>query len=425
MADVPRSIRMQGFSPGVAVQLTARLREADGLVWQSEAVFAADRDGAVDLRTATPLSGDWSEPSAMAPIWAMRGSSDEPRARVLGPASTAPLHVELEARSPDGVARAALVQAFLAPGVERRDLHEDGMVATLFTPGRPGPHPLVVVLAGSGGGLMERRAALFAAHGYQAMALGYFGAPGLPDHISGTRLEYFERALTWALRVLEPANGFVALCGVSRGAELSLLLASHYPALVSAVIAYVPSPVTHGVLNAGKTGEDRHAPAWFRGNEPLPVMSVGNRTADWALFDEAATPRAQTPAMLAALGDPEAVARAMIPIEQMAGPLLMISGEDDALWPSARFAEMARIRLAEAGFAYPVEHHAYAGAGHTIEYPFCPTTMVNRPHPVSRIPLAFGGTADGNARANEQSWATVLRFLSQSVAHRPTGGDGT
>ena len=54
-----------------------------------------------------------------------------------------------------------------------------------------------MVLNGSGGGINEPRAALYASHGFAALALGYFKAPGLSDYISNTRLELFEAALQW------------------------------------------------------------------------------------------------------------------------------------------------------------------------------------------------------------------------------------
>ncbi|WZB64806.1 acyl-CoA thioester hydrolase/BAAT C-terminal domain-containing protein [Achromobacter xylosoxidans] len=60
----------------------------------------------------------------------------------------------------------------------------------------------------------------------------------------------------------------MALSGISRGGETSLLVASHYPDLVSAVVAYVPSPVTHGVVSAGEPGTGRNAQVWRKGGSP-------------------------------------------------------------------------------------------------------------------------------------------------------------
>jgi dienelactone hydrolase len=410
LIDTPRRIVLRGFPPGV-VRLQAILQEADASVWQSEAWFTGD--GAdIDLDQVAPDRGCWREAKAMAVITSLRQTDAGRRT----PETTAPLSVQLRAfgeRGSEG--QATLIQRFLAPGVERRDIAQDGVVGTLFTPAGDGPHPVVVVLAGSGGGLMERRAALYAAHGYAALALGYFGAPGLPSHISATPLEYFEKALIWVHNGLAPAGGFVALSGVSRGGELSLLLAAIFPHLVSAVIAYVPSPLTHGVLNAGRPGEDRHAPAWLHHGQPLPVLSEANRTADWDLFDKAAEPRRQTLALETALEDAEAVARSMIPLQQIAGPVLLISGQDDGLWPSTRFSEIAERHLRAAGHPFTVRHVSYPGAGHSIGIPFQPNTVLERPHAVSGIVLTYGGTVEGNAHASVDSWREVLAFLAEAT----------
>ncbi len=410
--DVARSIRLAGFAPDAEVQLVGTLRDNLGAGWRSHAVFRTDSSGHVDVGAATPLVGTWDAPSPMAVVWSMH-PDPAGNGGAIGPVD--PLTVRLTATSADAEAHGSFEQYFLAPDVTRSEIREAGMVGTLFTPSGPGPHPVVVVLAGSGGGLMETRAALFARHGYAALALGYFGVPGLPERISGTRLEYFEAALEWVHRALAPADGFVALSGVSRGGELALLLAATFPDKVSAVVAYVPSPFTHGVLNAGAPGEDRHAPAWTWRGQPLPVLSRDNTRARWALFDEAAPPRRQTPAFLTALEDAQASARAMIPLERIAGPVLLISGNDDALWPSARFSEIAAERLAQVTHKFPVSHLDYADAGHSIGFPYVPTTVLSRPHAVSGIHLAYGGTAAGNARAGEQSWREVLRFLAAAV----------
>jgi dienelactone hydrolase len=105
----------------------------------------------------------------------------------------------------------------------------------------------------------------------------------------------------------------------------------------------------------------------------------------------------------------------LIPLHRIAGPVLLISGEDDALWPSTRFASIAEQHLRAAGHPFAVRHVSYPDAGHTIEYPFRPSTVLARPHAVSGIMLAYGGTAEGNARASEASWWEVRRFLARAT----------
>ncbi len=414
MIDVPRHVVATGFTPGQPVEITADLTQNDGTHWRSHATFLAADDGSVDLGRDAPLAGDWRGVEPMALVWAMRAISGGSQQHD----QTAPLDVAIAARGADNRRAAArFTQTFLPPGATRREVREAGMVGVLFTPPGPGPHPAVVVLAGSGGGIMEARAALFAAHGYQALALGYFGAPGLPPRISGTRLEYFADALDWMRATLAPKDGFIAVAGVSRGGELSLLLGATYPERVSAVIAYVPCHFTNGVLNAGHPGEDRHAPTWTLAGEPLPALAAANRTADWGIFDNTPGARSQTPAFLTCLGDPVAMARARIAIERIRGPIMFISGSDDQLWPSERFSDMAEQDLAQSQFRLPVRHARNPDAGHTIGFPYVPATVLRRPHAISGIFMVYGGTAPGNARAAERSWREVLEFLA-----RATGG---
>ena len=47
--------------------------------------------------------------------------------------------------------------------------------------------------------------------------------------------------------------------------------------------------------------------------------------------------------------------------------------------------------------------------------PFVPTSDVRqvRIHPISKRPNMAGGTPEGQARANEDSWAKLLAFLDK------------
>ncbi len=414
MIDVPRHVTARGFAPGQPVEFVTTLPQNDGTTWRSHATFLAAADGSIDLSRDAPLAGDWKDAAPMALVTTMRAVAAGGPVRL----QTDPLTVTITARAADNTsATASFTQAFLAPGVTRREIRERGLVGTLFTPAGPGPFPALVMLAGSGGGIFEARAALFAAHGYQALALGYFNAPGLPPYISGTRLEYFETALDWMRETLAPKENFIAVAGVSRGGELSLLLGATYPQKVSAVIAYVPCPFTNGVLNAGHPGQDRHAPTWTMNGEFLPALATDNRSADWSGFDNTKGARRQTPAFMTCLGDKDAMARARIAIERIQGPVMFISGSDDQLWPSELFSDMAEKELAASQFRHSVRHVRNPDAGHTIGFPYVPTTVLRRPHAVSGIFMVYGGTFAGNARACEHSWHEVLEFLAAATSH--------
>lgn len=356
----------------------------------------------------------------MALVWSMR--------QILPPTtspvqeSLAAQRVELQLTDAQGQkVSAAFLQHYLAPGVQRREVREAGISATVFLPAGDQPSALVVVLNGSGGGTPEQRAALYAAHGYTALALAYFKAPGRPEHISDTPLEYFQQALEWAARTLKPKDNFIAVAGLSRGGELALLLGSRFPERVSAVIGYVPSSVVHGTLRAGRPDQPRDADAWTWQGQALVNVWQDNPRADWRAFDVADQPGApirQAAAFVAVQQDAQSVARARIPVENIRGPLLLISGDDDGFWPSTAYCGEIEADLRARGHVWPVEHVLNRGAGHAIGFPYVPTTTIARLHPVAKVLISGGGTPAANALANQHSWGRVLEFLQHAVAAR-------
>src|SRR5450830_1381887 len=376
LIDVPRQIQVQGLRPGEEVTLQSRTVRGPGVVWVAAARFQADATGHVDLGRDAPLPGSAYEGvDPMGLIWAQAPEQPGASREVFAAEPGGALHTRITLlRDGHTEADAPLVQQLAAPGVQRREIREQGLVGSLWTPAGPGPHPAVLVLNGSGGGINEARAALYASRGYTALALGYFKAPGLSDYISNTPLEYFETALHCMHRTLQPAHGFVALSGQSRGGELVLLLGSMFPDLVSAVIGYVPSAVVNCAQNA----------------------------CDHAL--------------LTSLRDAEALERARIRVERIRGPVLLLSAGDDGSWPSSLYGRMVVEHLAQAQHPWPVQQLDWPGAGHSVVFPTVPTTQLVYAHPVSGRLSTTGGSPAANAQADQASWAGVLAFLQQAVA---------
>ena len=412
--DEPRRIVVSGLGPGELVAVSARTRRSGGVSWHSQATYLADATGEVDLTRDAPVGGDYAEVSAMGLLWGQH-PTDGAGPDVFTDDVMEPLTTVLSAETADGRrAGAELLQRFAAAGVTRREIREEGLVGTLFTPAGPGPHPVVVVLNGSTGGINEARGAVYASHGYQAFALGYFKAPGLSPYITGTPLEYLEAGLRWARQALRPRDGFVAVSGQSRGGELALLLGATYPNLVSAVIAYVPGAMVHGAQGAGDPNRGGwHGPAWTKDGAPLPHLWQDNRAVNWHPWAGDAPPSRHHSVFLEGLKDRELAARARIEVERIAGPMLLISGRDDRAWPSSLYSRMVVATLRQHRHPHLVRHLDFDDAGHSINLPYVPTTQLSREHPVSKVPFISGGTPSGNARADLGSWNGVLAFLAE------------
>ena len=424
----------RGLLPHQEISIRAEVQDDDGRVWSSRADFRADISGAMDTARTESIGGSYLGTSPMGLFWSMRrGVKDAGNGSTFVKTGTLPNSVRFELETAgDILASAQLERRFLAPGTTTRDLkiqggtvadaavHAPGLpnghVARLFIPppsAGPGPCPAVVVLSGSGGGCDLDKAAVLSRHGFVTLALAYFGVPPLPDWLHRVPLDYIEAALIWLAVQPEVDAERLGVLGVSRGAELALLAGSRFP-VIRAVVAYSPSSVA---WSAG--GRDRDTgefiPSWTWKGEalpfaPLPVRGFMLRSA----FPVVAMRR---PVMFrdlfkAGLRNRKAIANAAIPVERTAGPILLVSGGDDHVWPAAEMSEAIVARLKQNAFAHSVEHLHYSGAGHMLRYPYLPTTARESRNPRLRnARLSFGGTAAADAEAQGDSWRRTIAFL--------------
>jgi dienelactone hydrolase len=313
------------------------------------------------------------------------------------------------------VARVEIARHWLGPGVRRSPVRDRGLAGVLYEPAGPGPHPALIVVGGSGGGLNEVVAALLASRGCAALALAYFGFGSLPKSLVEIPLEYFDTALEWLSERPSVAADRIGVVGSSRGGELSLLLAATFPR-ISVAVAYAPSHVVWAGFGADPS--DWSKSAWTHRGTPLACLGSAGSAQAAAQHLTAMTPPTQaiagSPSFLQRLDDGPAEEKAAIRLEDSRAAFLLISGGDDQMWPSAEFARRAIARLEAHRHARPYRHLSYPRAGHAIGMPCVPhgTEIV---HPVNGWRYALGGTAEANARASSDSWPKLLEFLREHL----------
>jgi dienelactone hydrolase len=263
------------------------------------------------------------------------------------------------------VARATLSRRITPRSVRIRQLtvRRDGVFGFLFTPAGHVRRPAVLAFGGSEGGYSSiDEAGLLAAHGYPALALAYFNAPGLPSQLVRIPLEYFARAgrILRAQPEADPAR--IVPLGVSYGGEASLLVAATFPRLFHGAIALVPSArVTSG----------------------LPRL--GGDAAAWTLHGRA-------------------VPEGPIAVERISGPVLVQGAGSDGEWPSADAVAEVQHRLAAHRFRFPHEGVVYPRAGH-----YSGIAVPNLPEPTDQ-PSA-GGSPSADAAARADLWNRIQRYL--------------
>ena len=380
-----------------------------GVVCPLSASYTADSDGVVDLAQTPAQDPPTQAPDPMYLIWGLRPENDTGGVRFVQN-QVAPLQWHLSATQGDQQHSITVQRTRLVDGVRREVLHQDDLRGVLFHP-QAAPKALVLVLTGSGGGVDETTAALLARHGYLALALGYFAYADLPTTLTRIPLEYFERAIAYLRGLPDSADLPLLTWGKSRGGELALLLGAYLNQArqVNGVIAYVPSSHIWSGF-----GTDAIVPAWTYRGQPLPYVppQPNPQFEHYAAQQQASgQPIALRERFLGNIAD-EAASVAEIPVERVNGPILLIAGGDDAMWPGLDFSQRMVARLQAVNFTHAYELAAFPGAGHQINAPYHPATITAVRHPVNGAYYAYGGHAAAYAEANQVGWQRALDFLA-------------
>ncbi len=398
---------VEGLNPGMeviiqAVNVDARL--------ESSAVFVADGSGKVDPARQKPIRGsyDWVDPMGL--FWTMAPKDPGNQAMNRVSFRELPEHIVFTARQNDKPDISQTIQrSWLNAGVTRIEVDEEGLHGVLFMPPGKGPFPGIMIVTGSGGGANERSAALWANHGYAAFALAYFAYEGCPDYLVEIPLEYFEKGFQWLAKNPRIDGNRLAVSGGSRGGELSLVLGATFP-MIKAVIAYVPSSVVWAGFGGEKAGLKA---SWTYQGKDLTFIKEGEEIDLKAIYGD--NPIPLTPGFLESMELVDEVEASTIPVEKIQGAILLISGEDDQMWPSTLFSNRVMDRLAKFSFPHPYEHLSYPQAGHGISMPFIPLSPPAIIHPVDQGLFAIGGKPEQQAHANEDSWKKALAFLKSNL----------
>ena len=218
--------------------------------------------------------------------------------------------------------------------------------------------PLIVGLGGSEGGnawtsdYWKKTRDQFIEKGYAFLAIGYFGAKGTPDKLEKIAIEDVHYAIEVAKKDKKINKQKIAIIGGSRGADLALLLGRYYDD-IKAVVAIVASNVTFpGNTNHFTTS------TWTYQNKELPFVPVNDEAVPYLMKNDL---RGTFEAMLQ---DRIAEEKALINIEKINGPILLISATKDEISPSTPMAEKMITRLKTYNFKHKYEHIAIEG-GHS------------------------------------------------------------
>jgi pimeloyl-ACP methyl ester carboxylesterase len=407
-------VRLEGVPAGAKVDLTSHVYSPaqKGLGYSSKVTFVADASGAIDTKTMAPIAGSYGGVDPDGIIWSMTAGK---LAEGLGPDRAALfVHADVDGK---GVADGSLGRLVTVEGAKKVDVTDDGLVGVYYAPPNVADEVPVLAFGGSEGGISggEFYAAHFAAMGHPALGVAYFGAAGVPSDLDNVPLEYFQKALAWLDKQAETRKGKAVVVGGSRGGELALLLGATLPG-VAGVIAETPSSYRWAGL--APNGDA----AWTWQGKPLPFLDTGNSSLDvpptktmpdgteaWVLRPMFEKALANAPA--------DKLEAARNAVENAQGPVLMLGGSDDQMWPACDFIDRAMKKLDDTGHSakYGDEGICFQDAGHAVGMVGLPTTD-SMWAALGTDAYALGGTAAGNAKSGRPAEAKMRALLAKVSA---------
>jgi dienelactone hydrolase len=276
----------------------------------------------------------------------------------------------------------SLILAYMTPAAAGEEFILD---TEFFPPSGESKNVAIMFFGGSEGGMPTSDVERFTAKGYPCFKVGYFGTEHTPKNLEMIPLEYFEKAIKSLKSQPGVGNKKIVAFGGSKGGELALLLASRYQQIEGVIVRVPSSVVFQGIGGPLKTS------SWSYRGDPVPFVPY------YQPFDYSQVVNNQWGDLYKlSLTQTQAVERASITVEDINGPILILTGKDDKMWPSSHMGEMIIKRLKEKGFRRWYQHVNYEDAGHSFNEN-----------------SQMGGTNDGNKKAGIDSEKRIFHFLQR------------
>uniref|UniRef100_UPI003AACDF60 acyl-coenzyme A thioesterase 1-like n=1 Tax=Centroberyx gerrardi TaxID=166262 RepID=UPI003AACDF60 len=410
MIDDQISITGRSLPPHWPVTACARMHSEDGDLWEAFSHYSTNQNGVVDLSLDHSVGGSYVGCEPMGLFWGLQpapGAREGLRLRKKNTETPYVVQVSLleghvspseSFREGQGRELAALTveRWYMAPGVRRIEIRQNGIVGTLFLPTGPGPFPAMLDLWGMGGGLVEYRSALFASRGFASLSLAYFGHKDLPGPLDRINVgdDYFKSAFHLLQDHPQVCADRIGIIGLSFGVYLSLRIATQMDVKPTCVIC-----VNGPVGNVNKVTDTDGRTENFIGYQKYWSFDKQG----YVSFKDVSLPANFTP-------------ENKVKLENLSCPLLYVVGEDDLSCASIENANQIDETLKAVGRAQLFTRLSYPGAGHLIEPPYSPNARASlwSVKPKKFITL-WGGHLAPHAAAQEDAWKKMLGFMESNL----------
>ena len=404
------SIRGEGFQPKTPLTIKASIDCTAELVsFVSHGHIVTSTNGCFDLSTSESVGGTYHGIDGMGLFWSMEKTGNSlGRINVNDSRTILKYNFEVFHGHHDNMAKeigiapvcnTVIERCFLATNV-KRNLINDEIIGTLFTPPGDGPFPAVIIMYGGTKRrqLFEDAAAIFANNGFVALNLAYFAVEGLPENYTDEdiRIEYFERAVQYLTSLKCVKSDAIGVYGQSMGGVISLAMANFLPqikcaACIGGYVTGMGSRIT------------------YKGNLVEPIS--------WVLEKSAYCKDGRDDYWQFNITHPEKEPSSIIPIENVSADILIIAGLQDTCNTNLH-ADVAKRRMDNAQKTN-YEIFKFPNMGHLFDAPFMPVApTAGHVYFPQGTEIYYGG-ADIQMHSTDvqESWRCILSYFKQSLGN--------
>lgn len=406
LVDEKFIILVQKAPPGYQLTVHALHKCEDGHSWEAFGHYISNAIGTVNVSEDPSLGGTYSGVEQMGLLWSLRpvpGSKPGLRLRKMN--VQIPMEVTIsvyQGHQTEGfmdqvpLASVVVERWYMAPGVSRIPITEDGLTATLFLPPGPGPFPGLLDLWGGGGQLVEYRASLLASHGIASLALDYLTPKITMETRKMVDLQYFEKAYKLLEQHPQVHGSSIGMLGLSLGTSITLKMAAY-----SEVMKLRCAVCISGSHVQPVDGSMEDILKHFNKNADRTRVSEENEF----IWRDLLLP---VPSDLAFKVD----------MGRLKCPLLVVVGEDDQNWPASESAMDMKEMMEQAGNSHLLTVLSYPNAGHLIEPPYTPHARASLFRSMAtreKMMALWGGETAAHSLAQEDAWRKLLVFLRENL----------
>ena len=413
LCDERITIKVSDLPPLADVILRASIVYpwATNVHYHSFAEFKTDSNGNLDLSTQKPVAGSYDFADSMGLINSVQRVQGKFKDVIENISISEKLIIEITAECGADCVHARLVRSFRSPKVKSLKISEDFVGELFYTEDEN--NKTILFLGGSSNRelcTILPPSALMASHGFNVLALAYFGAKGLNSSLKEIPLEYFEKVFAFlASSPITHCKELYVYCG-SIGGIIGLELASRYPVITKVVASNPLAWIIQGLgpKNVSLLTQNGRSLPFIRFSIKALFSSLIRCFIKNKPFGFAYTYKKS----LELASNKE---EARINVENSNADLLLLSGQNDGWWDAQESCLEIMKGLTAHNYRHKYEHIAYENAGHACYPPFIiPVEELSAPQKIApRLYFAEEGVSrEANAYMLEHSWNKAIEFFS-------------